>query len=196
MKNRERIHQYTVDPIGTISFVDYDNEQDAKTIHPWVNMEYAKFWMLNNSTLEDVKLEYRKIMAPTGTHVYLGYLDERPMFLTEIYDPAAEEIAKHIGVKAGDFGMHILVAPAEKHIPNFTQTVFRTIMRFLFDYHKAKRVIVEPDVDNHKIHIMNEKAGFQVIKDAVVLSSKTARLEVCTRENFLNSELMRRRNKA
>lgn len=190
MSNRDAVYQLEIAEIGVFSLVEYNNEEDAEIIHPWVNMEYAKFWMLNNSTLEKVKSEYEAIMAPIGTKVYLGYLNDTPMFITEIYDPACEEIAAHYVGEPGDFGMHILVAPAKKYIPKFTQSVFKVIMNFLFQYQQAKRVIVEPDTANLKIHKLNEQAGFKVIKDNVELSQKKARLEFCTKADFYQSVLM------
>ncbi len=183
-------YQIEIAEIGIFSLVEYNNEEDAEIIHPWVNMEYAKFWMLNNSTLEKVKSEYKTIMAPIGTKVYLGYLDNSPMFLTEIYDPACEEIAEHYLCKPGDFGMHILVAPAKKYIPKFTQCVFKVLLNFLFQYRGAKRVIVEPDVANFKIHKLNEQAGFKVFKDSVKLSNKVVRIEICEVDDFHQSKLM------
>lgn len=177
--------------IGAFTFKAYNNESDAQVIHPWVNMEYAKFWMLNNSTLADVKAEYRKIMAPTGTSVYLGFLNETPVFLTEIYDPSKEEIAEHVTLKPGDLGMHVLVGPSEVRIPGFTRGVFASVMKCVFDLHGAERVIVEPDVTNLKIQKLNNEAGFRVLKPRVALSSKTARIECCTRAEFEHSGLMR-----
>lgn len=177
--------------IGAFTFEAYENDRDAQIIHPWVNMEYAKFWMLSNSTLADVKAEYRKIMAPAGTQVYLGFLNDTPIFLTEIYDPACEEIAEHVTLNPGDFGMHILVGPSDVRIPGFTKSVFASVMKCVFDLHGAERVIVEPDVANVKIHKLNEAAGFHVVKNNVELAAKTVRIECCTRTDFENSALMR-----
>ncbi|MEM8985329.1 MAG: GNAT family N-acetyltransferase [Pseudomonadota bacterium] len=190
MHHRNASFHNHIEGIGDFLFVPYDNENDAEIIHPWVNMDYAKFWMLGDSSLEDVKAEYRKIMEQSGTSVFLGYLEEKPVFLTEIYNPAYAEIMEHYEYAPRDIGMHVLVAPPDKPIRHFTRGVFISIMKFIFAAHSAERVIVDPDTENHKIHKLNEDAGFRVLKDKVTLSNKTSRLECCTRYDFEHSKMM------
>jgi hypothetical protein len=187
MRERLEIFRKNIEGVGSFSLVEYDNDVDFSIIHPWVNMAYASFWMLNNSSLFDVKNEYDKILSTGHTKVFLGFFEGEPVFLTELYEPQYEEIGKHFISQSGDRGMHVLVGPPEKHIPNFSSGVFATIMSFVFDYYLAKRVIVEPDIRNTKIHKLNEKFGFIVLKDRVELSNKVARLEMCTRLAFETS---------
>lgn len=187
MQKSVEIFHKNIEGVGTFSLVEYDNEVDYRIIHPWVNMEYASFWMLNNSSLLDVKNEYDKILSTGHTKVFVGFFEGEPSFLTEVYDPSQEEIGKHFTSQHGDYGMHVLVGPPKKYIPNFTSSIFITIMSFIFDYHEGKRVIVEPDIENTKIHKLNEKFGFTVLKDRIELSHKVARLETCTKLAFQTS---------
>ena len=189
MDNRKAAYSHEATGIGVFSFVAYRNDTDAEVIHPWVNMEYAKFWGLGGSSLADVEAEYRRLMSQEGTSIYLGYFKGAPSFLTEVYDPSRDEVSRHYQAQPGDRGMHVLVAPMQEPIKNFTKAVFVSIMNFIFDFHGAQRVVVEPDIDNVKIHKLNENAGFVVWKDRVQLTSKTARIEICTKEHFHKSKL-------
>lgn len=187
MRERLELFRKTIEGVGTFSLVEYDNDVDFRIIHPWVNMDYAKFWMLSDSSLLDVKNEYDKIISTGHTQVFLGFYEGEPIFLTEVYRPQHEEIGKHLTSQPDDRGMHVLVGPPDKHIPNFSSGVFATIMSFIFEYHLAERVIVEPDIENTKIQKLNEKFGFVVLKDRVELSNKIVRLEMCTRLAFEKS---------
>lgn len=170
--------------LGSFSLVPFDLDCDVRVIHPWVNMEYASFWMLGNSSEADVRAEYTKILSTGHTEVLMGYYRRKPVFLAEVYDPRHEEIGTHIDPAAGDYGMHVLVGPPDEHIPNFTSGVFYLIMSFLFEARQAKRVFVEPDIGNAKIHKLNRRFGFRVLQERVQLANKTAQLELCLREDF------------
>ena len=65
----------------------------------------------------------------------------------------------------------------------FTWYIFRFIMTFLFTDERVKRVVVEPDERNHKIHGLNRRAGFEYER-TVKLPHKTACLAFCNYEQF------------
>ncbi|MCK8521322.1 GNAT family N-acetyltransferase [Aquimarina sp. D1M17] len=172
-----------IEDLGELQIRSFQPENDIKTIHDWVNRPYAKYWGMQNSSLYQVESEYRDLEANIHHHVVIGILNEIPMFLMEFYDPEYDTIAEHYDVLDGDIGMHILVAPVKKKIPGFTWNVFTTVMDFLFSKADAKRVVVEPDISNEKIHVLNKKAGFQYIKK-IQLPHKIAQLAICARENY------------
>ncbi len=63
-------------------------------------------------------------------------------------------------VQRGDVGMHLLVAPPNgEPQPGFTTAVMQSVMTELFDDPATRRVVVEPDARNHKIHVLNEKVA-------------------------------------
>ena len=101
----------------------------------------------------------------------------------ERYKASEDVIAKHYDALENDYGMHILVAPAEKKIPQFTWHVFSTVMTYFFSLPFVNRVVVEPDMNNEKIHVLNKKAGFEYQKN-ITLSHKVASLAFCTKEAF------------
>lgn len=154
---------------------------DAPLIHSWVSRDYAAYWGLAGRSLEQVLEAYVEIARHAD--VYLGFLRDTPMFLVECYDPSQHEIGKHYTAEPGDRGMHVLVAPPETRRAGFTWAVFRTVMEFLFVDAMVKRVVVEPDVRNQRIHKLNLRAGFRY-QAIVTLSNKVAHLAFCTRAHY------------
>lgn len=172
--------------LGDIQIQDFNLKNDVARIHDWVTKPYAKYWGMQKSTIKEVAAVYRKIDASKHYHVCVGMLGNKLIFLMEYYDPSQDIISDHYEVQRGDIGMHLLVAPVEKKIPKFTWNVFTTVMDFLFANQEVKRIVVEPDITNQKIHILNTKAGFQYFKE-IQLPNKTAHLAVCTRTDYENA---------
>jgi hypothetical protein len=158
-------------------------EIDAALLHDWFTRPYASFWGMQNASVEDVVREHRSIDASPHHEAYLGVTDDGPVFLCERYDPGRHELAAHYDVLPGDVGMHFLVGPTTDPVPGFTTAVIRAVMGFLFADPAVSRVVVEPDVRNHKVHRLNDLVGFEVDR-TVHLSDKDASLSFCTRERF------------
>ncbi len=116
-----------------------------------------------------------------------------PAFLAETYDPAHSALSAVLDVRAGDLGMHVLVAPTDTPVHGFTTEVFAAVMRHCFALlghadEPTARVVVEPDAANTAIHALNARAGF-VVEGEVQLPDKRALLSTCTREQWERSEL-------
>jgi len=62
--------------------------------------------------------------------------------------------------------------------------VFRFVMAFMFERLAARRIVVEPDIDNLRIHALNRSVGFREV-GRLVLPDKIATLAFCTRADFL-----------
>lgn len=172
-----------VEKIGMIELRPFSMDIHARTIHNWVQMPYAKYWGMEGFSLDEFEKYYRDLLAPEHYEAYVGYLNDKPIFLMEKYDPAQDILAEHIEVEKGDCGMHILVAPPEKMIPNFTWAVFSTVLDFLFVDENVRRIVVEPDVNNQKIHVLNRRAGFRYDKK-IHLPEKEAWIATCIRNDF------------
>ena len=167
----------------TFRFRPVDPERDGALLHAWVTRPGARFWGMQEVELADVVREHRAIAASAHHAAFLGLQCDVPAFLCERYDPAHHEVAGHFDVRPGDVGMHFLVGAAEHPVPGFTTAVIRAVMTFLFDDPATRRVVVEPDVRNHKVHRLNALVGFEVAR-TVALSDKEAALSFCTRERF------------
>jgi RimJ/RimL family protein N-acetyltransferase len=186
MKNRYTgmpVYAKVIPGLGTMEIRRMNMGQDIPVIYDWVKMEYAKYWGMNHKTIEEVRTEYEGIIASPHANAYMGMFNDKDAFLCECYNPEEDAVGKHYEVLPGDAGMHVLVGPPEKHIHQFTWYVFMTIMDFMFSDSQVNRVVVEPDINNEKIHDLNKRAGFEYHK-TITLPHKTAGLAFCTRAQY------------
>jgi hypothetical protein len=159
-------------------------QQDMATLHRWFTMDCARFWGMQDHTEAQTHEAYRLIMASGHACAYLGLFDGTPSFMFECYDPACDELGAHYVVRPGDLGMHFFVGPPQgPRIPDFTRRALRALMGFLFEQRHARRIVVEPDLRNQKVHVLNREMGF-VYQRAVQLNHKRAALAFCSREDF------------
>ncbi|MBT2323968.1 acetyltransferase [Variovorax paradoxus] len=156
---------------------------DVAMLHRWFTQERAAFWLMQDKSVDEVRQAYQRMMESGHATAYIGLHEGRPAFLAECYDPAHDRIRRFYEVRAGDLGMHVFVGPSEVRIPGFTRAVFHALMRFMFAHLGARRIVVEPDATNHRIHALNRSAGFVYDRD-VVFTEKIASLAFCTRRDF------------
>lgn len=159
---------------------------DIPLIHGWFQQAHAKFWCLQGASVAEVRALYAEQLASGFRDAHIGALDGEPVVLAESYDPRFDQLADHYPVQPGDLGMHICVAPARRPVRGFSRRVFRAVMDLMFDGLGARRVVVEPDVHNEKIHVLNQTFGF-VYRGDVQLREKVASLALCTRADYRNA---------
>lgn len=164
-----------------------DPVSDAALLQQWFSSERARFWSMPDYSLEGVRTFYEEMQRSVHSRAFLGCADDTPSFLTECYNPIESEIADRYPMAPGDLGMHLFVAPPVVPVPQFTRRLFRFVMMFMFSRLKAQRIVVEPDVNNNKIHVLNRAMGFRHVCHAR-LSEKTARIAVCTLADFKASQ--------
>ncbi|WP_299491450.1 GNAT family N-acetyltransferase [uncultured Shewanella sp.] len=156
--------------------------EDLVHIYEWINLPYAEFWGLQGKSKNQVVEEYANIIE-SGTQVFIGWLDNEPQFLIEVYDPRNDPLSQHYSVCDGDIGLHILVAPPNKYVKNFTFCVFCCVLEFLFNHFQAVRVVIEPDHRNKKMHKLSVRVGFS-FNDIIYLKHKKSYLGFCSKEIF------------
>ena len=171
----------SLDGFGEIDIRPFRITEDSKFLHHWVNLDYAVFWGMKGSSLQEVKQEYARLMEPDHYDVFVGIFQDQPVFILERYNPKFDHIGKSYSVRKGDCGIHIIVAPPEIRIPNFTWYLFTTIMDFIFQDSEVYRILVEPDIRNKKMFALCQRIGFKLDK-IVELPNKTAQLA------FLNKD--------
>ena len=135
-------------------------------------------------TIDEVKKSYAALLETAHHKVFVGMYKGEAIFLMECYEASKDRIANYYEAKEGEYGMHLLVAPCTQRIPNFTWHVFTTVLDFLFSEEIIKRIVVEPDVNNTKIHTLNKKAGFRYEKE-LQLPEKRAALAFCNRADYV-----------
>lgn len=170
-----------------ISFRALNLKSDAVFLLEWVTHPHAKYWGMLDATKEDLIAAYTQLLNIPNYKVYVGEINGEATFLMESYDPKTDFIGKKYEVQEGDCGMHVLVKPPNKSIRGFTWHIFSSIMNFLFEDKKCRRIVVEPDIHNSKIHRLNKRAGF-VYEKEIALPNKVAFLAFCTLESYQKSQ--------
>ncbi|SDG10616.1 GNAT family N-acetyltransferase [Chitinophaga filiformis] len=161
-------------------------DTDVPFIHEWVNKPYAVYWQLQNSTVEKVRNMYSELICTEHIQPFMGFYNDKPAFLVEFYWAFKDRIGEYYDVQTGDYGFHILMAPADTPVRHFTWNVFTVLIDFMFSEEKVERLIVEPDARNEKIHLLNKRAGFEY-HHLINLPEKTAHLAFCTREQYTSA---------
>lgn len=173
---------------------------DMALVDEWTSGARASFWGMSDDLLTTKHDFYQDLENSAHAQGWMGYYNDQPAFLIELYDPAHDPLGKHYDVQPGDFGMHFLVAPRNDDQPaisGFSRAVIESIMAMIFagqfrDEHAADtgeavrpvtRVVVEPDSRNARIHPLNAAVGF-VDHGPLDLDGKPARLCFCTAEDF------------
>ncbi|MFD2166170.1 GNAT family N-acetyltransferase [Thalassotalea euphylliae] len=174
-------------PIGGVTFRPLVEENDHQLVAQWVQQEYASFWGMTDKSDAEVKDFYQTLMASGTQHAYLGVVNGAPQCLIEVYQPSSDAVGKCYEVSDGDIGMHIMLAPASIPMTGFSHSIMRAVMNFMFKGYQAKRVVVEPDIRNHKVHRLNAKVGF-VHERIITMGDKTAFLGFCSRDDFEQAE--------
>lgn len=183
MRRQDPCFEKDVPAVGRFTLRMLDVPDDIPLVHRWVTHERAKYWGMQQQSVDDVESAYREILRQPGSSVFLGFHDDEPAFLVERYHPMEDVVGRYYDARPGDRGMHILVAPTDRPIAQFTWHVFTVVMDFLFSEDSVERIVVEPDVRNEKIHRLNRRAGFEY-QDIIQLPKKTAYLAFCTRARY------------
>lgn len=171
-----------------------DAEEHAGLLHAWVTHPRSEFWQMLHATPAQVAEEYQRITDAPHHHAFLGRADGVPAFLVETYDPRHSELSGLPELRAGDLGMHVLVAPVEltagRAVPGFTRRVMARVLEHCFATPGVRRVVVEPDTRNRPIAVLNAAAGFRVLRQ-IDLGHKVAELSVCSLADWEASDLGR-----
>ena len=157
--------------------------EDAERVYRWVTQDYARFWGMQDDSFETVAGFYRELTRDNPNAALIGCCNQQPVFLMEFYQAQQDQVGQFYPARDDDYGMHILIAPAEKPLKQFSWQVFSTVMDYMFSLPQVGRVVVEPDVRNHKIHPLNKRAGFRY-QHTIDMGHKTAWLAFCQRDDY------------
>ena len=161
----------------------FDPARDAELLHAWVSQERARFWMMQEHTVEEVREIYTWLDEQPTHHVWWVREDSLPVALVQDYVPTAEEVGEHYDVREGDLGVHFMLAPAEVPRPGFTGAVTAFALAHFFGDPAVRRLVVEPDARNEKAVALVGRLGFE-LGPMVQLSTKPAQLAFLTRDRY------------
>ncbi|MBD8504883.1 acetyltransferase [Hoyosella sp. G463] len=173
---------------ANLAIAPIDPQRDAPLLHQWLTHPRSVYWEMQDATVEDVEAQFQRINDDPHHHARLGFVDGRPEFIVETYNPRYRELVGVPEIEDGDLGMHVLVAPPAHPRPGFTREVFRAVMQHCFADPAVARVVVEPDIRNLRIARLNKEAGFTIVRQ-IEMPTKTSALSFCTRDAFADSPL-------
>ncbi|UCA48387.1 GNAT family N-acetyltransferase [Streptomyces sp. WA6-1-16] len=179
---RPAVHEQKIEGFGTVRLVPVDPAADAELLHGWVTEERARFWGMAGHTLEQVREIYEFVDSLPTHHAYLALRDGVPAALFQTYEPDADPVGECYDVQPGDFGVHLLIAPAEGEgaVKGYTETLLTAFIAYVFSDPAHVRVVVEPDARNEKAIARMARIGFELGPE-IRKPEKTARLAFLTR---------------
>ncbi|MFJ7191748.1 GNAT family N-acetyltransferase [Streptomyces bacillaris] len=180
---RPAVYEQKVEGFGVVRLVPVDPAADEELLHGWVTQERARFWGMADHTAEQVREIYEFVDSLPTHHAYLALRDGVPAALFQTYEPDADPVGECYDVQPGDFGIHLLIAPAEGEgtVKGYTDSLLTAFIGYVFSDPAHLRVVVEPDARNEKALARMVRVGFELGPE-IRKPEKTARLAFLTRE--------------
>ncbi|MFF1545200.1 GNAT family N-acetyltransferase [Streptomyces sp. NPDC058291] len=157
------VHEQTVEGFGAVGLRPLHPEGDATVVHAWVSQERAVFWGMTGLTRDQVAETYAHLATLETHHAFLAELDGVPVALLQTYEPAADRIREVYEVRAGDIGVHLLLAPAGEGgaTPGWSAALMGVFASYVLLGLDRRRVVVDPDVRNTKAVARFLRQGFE-----------------------------------
>ncbi|MGW3438414.1 GNAT family N-acetyltransferase [Streptomyces bacillaris] len=180
---RPAVYEQKVEGFGVVRLVPVAPAADEELLHGWVTQERARFWGMADHTAEQVREIYEFVDSLPTHHAYLALRDGVPAALFQTYEPDADPVGECYDVRPGDFGIHLLIAPAEGEgaVKGYTDFLLTAFIGYVFSDPARRRVVVEPDARNEKALARMVRVGFELGPE-IRKPEKTARLAFLTRE--------------
>lgn len=135
-----------------------DPAGDAGLLHGWVTQERALFWGMTDCDEERVREIYEYIDEQEHLAAYLFLLDGAPIGLLQTYDPEVDEIGQWYDRRAGDVGVHLLLADDPARAGR-TNEIVAAGVAFVAAQPGCARIVLEPDARNEPSIALMERIG-------------------------------------
>ncbi len=150
----------------TISLRRTDPEKDLDQFHEWHNQtRVAFFWELNKPK-EELKEYMEKSLLDQHLIPMIVEIDGEPVGYFEMYWVREDRLGPYYNSDAFDRGFHVLIGNKKYLGQNYTDSVLKSALHFLFlDDPRTRRVMAEPRHDNQKIlKYAEESIGWKQLK--------------------------------
>lgn len=87
--------------LGDFTIWPLQIEKHAGIITQWVNKDYARFWGMSDLSESEVYSYYSQLLMQADKTAFIGYWQNQPAFLFELYDPALHPVREHYSVEEG-----------------------------------------------------------------------------------------------
>ncbi|MBC5852817.1 GNAT family N-acetyltransferase [Vibrio metschnikovii] len=166
--------------VNDFNFCPYCEDEHFDILNDWLSRDYATFWGMQSLTSDERRAELAPTVDKFGLVAYRG---GKAVLYIELYDPQYNEVGKHFDYQHGDCGMHLILAPVEKPENGFSRQAITAVVSLILEHLGFNRLVVEPDINNHKIHRLNRAVGINY-SHAIQLENKQAMLGFCTLPEF------------
>lgn len=180
---RASVYEESLPALGRLRLLPLIPEADADLVFSWVREERARFWGMRDLSRDEVRDIYLFLDSLETHHAYLMSVEDQPVGIFQTYEPLEDPVGEAYEARPADTGLHLLLAPAERPVTNFTPTLIGGLIRFLFSDPTKDRVVAEPDARNGKVIQRLQGCGFEP-GPKVQLAEKEAQLVFLTRERF------------
>ncbi|MDH6215196.1 GNAT family N-acetyltransferase [Streptomyces pseudovenezuelae] len=162
-RSRAAAHEQDVDGFGTVRVLPLDPPADADVVHAWVGEERAAFWGMTGLTRDQVAEIYAHMAGLDTHHAFLVVKDAEPVALLQTYEPEADRVSECYEVRAGDIGIHVLLAPAgaDGALAGWSAALLGAVATYVLKTLDRPRVVVDPDVRNEKAIARFLRLGFE-----------------------------------
>ena len=175
-----------IEGFDTLRIRKVDLARDAETMQRWFNTDYARFWFLQNTSVEDIRRIYREKAESGKKDVRVGIRESTGelLFLFEVYCPVHFRIAEFYDAEPTDRGGHIFMAPPGEHkIENLTYFAYLASCLYIFSDPTVQRRIGAPDISHRKILSRYAQFGCNIVSVAY-LDYHTVAITQLTRGDF------------
>ena len=114
-------------------------------------------------------------------HAFLLRRDGEPIALVQTYAPEHDPVGDCYDVQDGDVGAHFLLGGRGAPAAGFTTRVLLVLRDFVFAEPAARRIVVEPDLENERAIARMSRFGF-ALGPVIDLEHKRAQLAFLERE--------------
>ncbi len=142
----------------TVSIRPVAPAADAAVLHRWVTQDRAAFWGMTDCDAERVREIYEYIDEQEHLAAYLFVVDDTPVGLLQTYDPEVDEIGEWYDCRAGDVGIHLLLADEAARVGR-TEEIIAAGLGFVASQPGCARLVFEPDARNAASLAMMERVG-------------------------------------
>lgn len=150
----------------TISLRRTDPERDLDQFHEWHNQSRVAFFWELDKTKEELKDYMEKSLRDEHLIPMIVEIDGESVGYFEMYWVREDRLGPYYDSDAFDRGFHVLIGNKKFLGQNYTDSVLKSALHFLFlDDPRTRRVMAEPRHDNQKIlKYAEESIGWKQLK--------------------------------
>jgi hypothetical protein len=139
--------------------------------------EYGCLPSSTNKPPQQLEEAYASILESDFAQPFMGLINNIPVCQLDIYRTEQDAISLYYKPRPGDFGLHVLAAPAPGD--HFTE-LMKSCLDYFFSFPEVGRIIAYPESGNRYMNALYRETGFRWHKKIRMSPYKIADLFICT----------------